>query len=102
MFRTVSLAEERPVETVQIEVNGQRVQVRSDLTVAAALLITGTQSFRHTPVSGQPRGPLCMMGVCFECLVEVDGVPNQQACMRQVEPGMRVFLQDGARALRGA
>lgn len=101
MFRTVLSGDERPTETVPVEVNGQRVHVTRDFSVAAALLTTGVNTFRRTPVSGQPRGPLCMMGVCFECLVEIDGVPNQQSCMRQVEPGMRICLQDGARDLKG-
>lgn len=101
MFRAVHFGEERPTETVPIEVNGEQINVSRELTVAAALLMTGVHTFRHTPVSGQPRGPLCMMGVCFECLVVIDGVPNQQSCMRQVEPGMRVCLQEGARDLKG-
>lgn len=101
MFRAVHFGEERPSETVPIEVNGKQINVTRELTVAAALLTTGVHTFRHTPVSGQPRGPLCMMGVCFECLVVIDGVPNQQSCMRQVEPGMRVCLQEGARDLKG-
>lgn len=54
------------------------------------------------PVSGQPRGPLCMMGVCFECLVEMYGVSNKQACMLEVTPGMRVRQPSGARLLEVA
>jgi D-hydroxyproline dehydrogenase subunit gamma len=89
-------------DLIEIVVNGVPLQVPRQHTLAAALLGSGVHTFRHTPVSGQPRGPLCMMGVCFECLVEVDGVPNQQACMLEVASGMRVRLQSGARHLEVA
>jgi D-hydroxyproline dehydrogenase subunit gamma len=55
---------------------------------------------RTTPVSGSPRAPYCMMGVCFECLMEIDGIANRQACMVRVRPGMRITRQQGARMLR--
>ena len=45
---------------------------------------------------------MCLMGVCFDCLVEVDGRPNVQACMVTVREGMRVRLQHGARGLEPA
>lgn len=65
-------------------------------TVAAALLLAGEGATRETPVSGQSRGPYCLMGVCFECLVEIDGVPNRQSCMTLVTEGMTVRRQRGA------
>lgn len=65
-------------------------------SVASALLAAGETVFRTTPVSGTGRGPFCMMGVCFECLVEIDGVPNRQACMTPVRSGMTVRRQRGA------
>lgn len=68
-------------------------------TVAAAVLAAGYRTTRNTPVSGQSRAPFCMMGVCFECLVSIDGVPNRQACMVQVSPGMTINRMDGARSL---
>ncbi|MEZ5620583.1 MAG: (2Fe-2S)-binding protein [Burkholderiaceae bacterium] len=40
--------------------------------------------------SRAPRAPMCLMGVCFDCLVEIDGRPNVQACMVEVREGMRV------------
>lgn len=86
-------------ELIEITVNGEPMRVSPHLSLAAALLGCGVHTFRHTPVSGQPRGPMCMMGVCFECLVEVDDVPNRQACMLEVTPGMRVRLPQGARRL---
>ena len=59
--------------------------------LAGALLVAGIMPFRHTPVSGAPRGPFCMMGACYDCLVEIDGV-NRQACMLQVTDGMEISM----------
>lgn len=102
MFKPATPLTVSPVDTIEIVVNGEPMQVPRHHTLAAALLASDIHTFRHTPVAGQPRGPLCMMGVCFDCLVEVDGVPNQQACMREVEPGMHVRLPRGARDLEVA
>ena len=81
---------------VTIEFEGAPLTVRSEETVAAALLAQNQWTFRTTPVSGAARGPFCMMGVCFECLVEIDGMANRQACMTVVRDGMRVKRQQGA------
>jgi succinate dehydrogenase/fumarate reductase-like Fe-S protein len=54
---------------------------------------------RETAVSGGPRNPYCMMGVCFDCLVEIDGVPNRQGCMVAVRDGMRIRRQRGRRSV---
>lgn len=62
-------------------------------TVAAAMLVAGYQHHRITPVKGKPRGPYCMTGICFDCLVEIDGVPNQRACQILVQEGMQVKIQ---------
>lgn len=84
---------------VDIIVDGAVVAARHGDTVAAALLAAGLSCCRTTPVSGAPRGPFCMMGVCFDCLVTIDGRASQQACLVAVAPGMRVDTQHGARAL---
>ena len=55
------------------------------------------RSIRDTPVRGSERAPYCMMGVCFDCLAEIDGVPNRQSCMVPVPPGMRIRRQRGRR-----
>lgn len=102
MFRTMELPEGERAREVEIKVEGQRITAREGDTLAAALLAAGVVPFRHTAVSGAPRAPLCLMGVCFECLVEVDGVPNVQSCMVSVQVGMTVRLQDGARAPGGS
>ena len=62
-------------------------------TVAAALLLSGEVHLRTSPVSGGVRAPYCWMGVCFECLLEIDGQPNQQSCLIPVKEGMRVRRQ---------
>lgn len=77
--------------------NGQTVSGAEGDTVAAALLALGHDACRGTAVSGVPRGPYCMMGVCFDCLVTVDGVGNRQGCLVRLRPGMRIETQDGRR-----
>jgi D-hydroxyproline dehydrogenase subunit alpha len=72
-----------------IEVDGEFVIACDGQTVAAALIAAGKQLFRHMP-SGAPRGVFCGMGVCFDCLVTVDGLAEQRACMTPVQRGMRV------------
>ncbi|HKL27534.1 MAG TPA: (2Fe-2S)-binding protein [Desulfuromonadales bacterium] len=84
---------------VTIEFEGTRLSVPAGETVAAAVLAAGTSHTRTTAISGQHRGPYCQMGICFECLMEIDGVPNRQACMIQVRDGMTVNRQYGARGL---
>jgi D-hydroxyproline dehydrogenase subunit gamma len=79
--------------------DGRALPAREGDSVAVVLLAAGVTVTRATPVSGAPRGPYCMMGVCFECLAVVDGRPNVQTCMTPVRGGMRIERQDGARAL---
>lgn len=93
MFRRLSDTNE---SSVSFTFNGVPTIARRGDSVAAALLAAGHCGTRHTPVSGAARGPYCMMGVCFECLVKIDGRPNRQACMTTVMEGMRVETQDGA------
>ena len=83
--------------SVGLTVDGATVEARAGDSVAAALLAAGYAYCRSTPVTGAPRGPYCMMGVCFECLVTIDGVGNRQGCLTLVHEGMRVELQLGKR-----
>lgn len=94
MFKRLDTTDTRSVD---IEVDGHPLQAREGETVAAALLVAGCVPLRHTPLSGAPRAPACMMGVCFECLVEIDDQPNVQACMVPVRDGMRIRTQHAAR-----
>ena len=67
--------------TVLVEFEGTPVRVPAGLTVAAALLgHAGAGTFCANSADGSERAPHCLMGVCFECLVEIDGIPNRQAC----------------------
>jgi predicted molibdopterin-dependent oxidoreductase YjgC len=69
--------------------DGRAVQVSPGTTVAAALLGSGTTAIRRS-VTGEPRGPLCAMGVCFECRVTIDGVAHRLACQTVCTHGMEV------------
>ncbi len=73
-----------------IEINGQLVQVPAGQRVVAALLAAGVRVFRHSTNLHAPRSIFCGMGTCFECLVTIDGIPNQRACMIRIQPGMRI------------
>ena len=84
---------------VAIVVDGEPVGAREGDSVAAALLAAGLFAFRTTAVTGGPRGPFCMMGACFDCLLTIDGVANRQACMTRVRAGMRIERQRGARRI---
>jgi D-hydroxyproline dehydrogenase subunit gamma len=85
--------------SVRISVDGEPVQARAGDMVAAALLAHGRDYCRTTPVSGAPRLPYCMMGVCFDCLVTIDGIGNRQACLVRVRDGMVVETQQGKREI---
>ena len=64
-------------------------------TVGAALIAAGIYSWRTTRVAGRPRGIFCGIGVCFDCLIVVDGGPNQRACLVAATPAMTVSSQTG-------
>lgn len=91
------LAETGP--PVAIIVDGKPVTARAGDTVAAALLAAGIDHCRTTPVSGARRAPYCLMGVCFDCLVTIDGVGSRQGCLVPVREGMKVETQRGKREL---
>ncbi|WP_417733575.1 (2Fe-2S)-binding protein [Roseovarius sp.] len=74
---------------VDVSVDGEMFSLPAGANLAAALLASGIETFRATPVSGAPRGPFCMMGACFDCLVEIDGA-TRQACMVEVEDGLAI------------
>jgi sarcosine oxidase subunit alpha len=85
--------------TVGVTVDGDAVRARAGDSVAATLVAAGITACRTTPVSGAPRAPYCMMGVCFDCLVTIDGVGNRQACMIPVTEGMTIETQRGRREI---
>jgi predicted molibdopterin-dependent oxidoreductase YjgC len=77
--------------------DGREVEAFPGETVAAALLAAGVRTLRRTEKRGSPRGVFCGMGVCFDCLVSVDGRPHLRACLTRAEPGMQVETQDEKR-----
>jgi predicted molibdopterin-dependent oxidoreductase YjgC len=79
---------------VRVVLDGSAVEAYEGETVATVLLARGEITTRTT-VKGEPRGIFCGMGVCFDCLVVVDGVPNTRACMTWVRDGMHVSRQAG-------
>jgi predicted molibdopterin-dependent oxidoreductase YjgC len=79
--------------------DGREIPARTGESLATALLAAGVLSFRETPVTGAARGPLCLMGACFDCLVEADGMENVQACMTPVRAGLVAAPQRGVRGL---
>ena len=93
MFRRLVEAE----TPIAITVDGRPVTARAGDTVAAALLAAGIDHCRNTPVTGAPRAPYCLMGVCFDCLVTIDGAGNRQGCLIPVRDGMKVETQAGKR-----
>jgi D-hydroxyproline dehydrogenase subunit gamma len=86
-----------PAATIAVEVEGRTVLVPAGASAAAAVLMAGLSSIRDTAVGHSERAPYCMMGICFDCLAEIDGVPNRQSCMVAARPGMRIRRQRGAR-----
>jgi predicted molibdopterin-dependent oxidoreductase YjgC len=100
MFRPIAeakLSESGRAAPLGFTFDGCAMTARAGDTVAAALLANGVEACRRTPVSGAPRGPYCMMGVCFECLVVIDGVGNRQGCLVPLREGMRIETQAGRR-----
>lgn len=77
--------------SLTIEIDGSKAVVACGTTVAAAVLSheRNTPSLRRS-VSGSARGPLCGMGICFECRVTINGIARQRACMVECDEGMRI------------
>jgi sarcosine oxidase subunit alpha len=79
---------------ITIAVNGQARSAFKGESVHAALLAAGYRLLRKTANSRQPRGVFCGMGVCYDCLVTINGVPNQRACMTLVEDRMEIQVDE--------
>ena len=85
--------------SLTVHVDGHPVLAIAGESVAAVLLRQAPFWARTTPVSGARRAPYCMMGVCFDCLVTIDGVGNRQGCLVPVAEGMQVEIQKGKREI---
>lgn len=81
---------------VTIFYEDEPIEAEEGITVTAALHQAGKNAARITAKRHDQRDPFCLMGICFECLMEIDGVPNTQACLSIVRDGMRVKRQLGA------
>lgn len=94
MFKPCIPAPGSPRVTIVLE--GAPLEVPAGITVAAAVMGHARKDFiRISPADGEKRAPFCYMGVCHECLMEINGMPNQQACMIEVAHGMTVNRQTG-------
>jgi len=78
---------------IAIRINGRRVETDPGSSVAAALINEGVWGFRSS-TQGEIRGPLCAMGICFECRVTIDGEAHRRACMEICRPDMEVATDD--------
>ena len=78
---------------IDLTVNKKPVSVVEGSTVAAAILQVGVDGFRRS-AKGYPRGPLCGMGICFECRVTIDGIPQQLSCCALVQNGMEIVTDE--------
>ena len=81
---------------MRVTVDGEEVEARPGQTVAGVLLGKGMRAWRTTRGAGRPRGLFCGIGVCFDCLVRVNGVPDVRACQRLVADGDDIRSQAGA------
>ena len=80
---------------ISIVVDGQLHQVAEGISIAAALMSVQQRAWRMTRHGQQPRGVFCGIGVCFDCLVTVNGVANVRACLDLVQPNDVITTQVG-------
>lgn len=73
----------------KLSINGRTVEVAAGVMVSAAVALAGETRFRRS-VTGEPRAPLCGMGICYECRVTIDGRPHAKSCQIPCEEGMEV------------
>ena len=84
-----------PDSDFTITFDGESVPVRAGQTLAAALIAAGHNALRPTRVGAQPRGVFCGIGVCFDCLVTVNGTRSVRACLVAAQPGDEVSSELG-------
>jgi hypothetical protein len=81
---------------IEFRFDGRPVPAEPGQSIAAALIADGTRSWRRTRTGRAPRGVFCGIGICFDCLITVNGVPNQRACLVEVRSGDVVTTQEGS------
>jgi len=77
-------------ELVSFTFNGAVVKCEQGQSIAAAVINTGTLTLRTTRFGEEPRSIFCGIGICFDCVVVIDGVANQRSCLIAANPGMKV------------
>ncbi|MEE4242200.1 MAG: (2Fe-2S)-binding protein [Desulfopila sp.] len=99
MFKQQNEQEQR--EMVSVTLDGQTLKIPAGMSVTAALLAIGKTVSRISPSSHKPCSPHCLMGVCFECLMEIDGI-QRQGCLVEVQEGLiinrRLNADEGERS----
>ena len=83
---------------IEFTFDGESINAITGQSVAAALLAANQRALRKTRFNNNDRGVFCGIGVCFDCLVVVDGITNQRACLIEAKPGMKVQTQVGSDA----
>ena len=94
MFKRLRVSQQR---IVRVTIDGRPVEACAGDSVAAVLIAEGVRTTRVSAVSGAPRAAYCMMGVCFECLVTIDGAGNRQGCLVAAAEGMAIETQRSRR-----
>ena len=84
-----------PAPRATLRFDGAEIGFVPGQSVGAVLTAAGIRSWRTTRIAGRRRGLFCGIGICFDCLVVVDGRPNQRACLLAAEAGMDVTTQEG-------
>jgi sarcosine oxidase subunit alpha len=79
-------------EPITVTVNGKGIRVVAGATVAAAMMIA--EAHCRNSVSGEPRSPLCGMGICFECRALIDGIPHRRSCQILCASGMEICTDE--------
>jgi predicted molibdopterin-dependent oxidoreductase YjgC len=78
-----------------VTVDGEQLEAYEGETIAAVLLAANRRTLRFTHLRGEPRGVFCAMGICYDCIMVVDGEPNVRGCMTFVKAGMDIRTQHG-------
>jgi hypothetical protein len=82
--------------SAEFRFDGEPVSAEPGQSIGAALIAGGRRSWRTTRHGGAPRGVFCGIGICFDCLVTVNGEPNQRACLAEAVAGDVVTTQEGS------
>jgi predicted molibdopterin-dependent oxidoreductase YjgC len=93
-MEAVSLIPDSLATQIQFKANGKTLTGCEGQSVLAALWANGIISLGHSKKKARKRGCLCGMGVCYGCLVTINGEPRQRACMTQLKPGMEIITDE--------